>query len=283
MKLMLLAVSSLALLLAFEQQSAQAQPTQPTQSRAAAPQASGTGVRPPDPNAAAKPAVEPEAIAGLERMGAYLRTLTSFEITATTTSDEVTAENGQRLTFSGVNTYRIRRPNAFYVETRTDRRQRQFYYDGRTFTVYSPRMKFYAQAPAPGTIAETVAEVEERFNINFPLTDLFYWGTDRNDPSEFSLATVVGYARIGEAHTDQYAFRQGDLDWQVWIQRGAQPVPLRVIITTRSDEARPQYSADLTWNFSPRFDNAMFAFRPPADARRIQFAEPSNQVASNQE
>jgi hypothetical protein len=89
------------------------------------------------------------------------------------------------------------------------------------------------------------------------------------------LASHIGFARINGQNTDQYAFRQGDIDWQIWIARGDRPLPLKVIITTRSDPAQPQFTSVLSWNLNPRFSNATFAFNPPRDAHEIRIAEAS--------
>ncbi len=217
-------------------------------------------------------AIDPQATAALERMSAYLRTLENFQVQADTTTDEVAVDNGQKLQFTGESVYRVRRPNAFFVETRSDRRHRQFYYDGANFTVYSPRMKLYAQAPAPATIAETVALLEDRYDIELPLTDLFYWGTRQADLSNMTAASHVGFARINGADTDQYAFRQGAVDWQIWIERGDRPLPRRLVITSREEDGQPQFSSDLTWTLNPRFNASTFAFSPPAGSHQIQFA-----------
>lgn len=222
--------------------------------------------------AAPASAVDPAAMAALDRMGAYLRTLENFEVRADTTLDEVDADTGQKLQFEGNTLYRVARPHAFFVETNTDRRHRQFYYDGTKFTIYSPRMGFYAQAPAPGTIAETVALVEDRYDIDMPLKDLFYWGTPEVDNSNITSAQHIGFARIDGADTDQYAFRQDPVDWQIWIQRGDRPLPRKLVITSREEEGQPQFASELSWNVNPRFTNATFAFSPPAQARQIRFA-----------
>lgn len=225
------------------------------------------------PAAETAASIEPEAIAAVNRMGAYLRTLDDFEVQAETTVDEVAADNGQKLQFSGSTRYRVRPPNAFQVQTRTDRRHRDFYYNGNEFTVYSPRMQFYATAPAPATITETLNVLEERYDIEMPLRDLFTWGTAQGpDVSNIAAADHVGFARMGGVDTDQYAFRQGAVDWQIWIERGERPLPRKVVITSREEEGQPQYSAELAWNLSPRFSASTFAFAPPAEARRIQIA-----------
>jgi hypothetical protein len=224
------------------------------------------------PSAAPTPAVDPEALAALERMGADLRTLQTFEVRTATTMDMVAEDNGQRLTFSGAGLYRVQRPNAFYVEQTTDRRQRRYYYDGSTFTVYAPRMHYYAQVDAPATIAETVEFAEERYNVLLPLSDLFYWGTPEADTSDITSAQHIGFARIGDDVCDQYAFRQGEIDWQIWIQRGDRALPRKVVITSREIDGQPQFSSELTWTLNPRFDPAVFRFAPDAEARRIQIA-----------
>ncbi|MGH6950708.1 MAG: DUF2092 domain-containing protein [Vitreimonas sp.] len=224
------------------------------------------------PASAPTPAVDREALAALQRMGAYLRTLQSFEVQTNTTIDMVMAEDGQKLQFDGTGLYRVRRPNAFFIEQRTDRRHRQYFYDGSTFTVYSPRMHYYAQVAAPGTIIETINLAEERYNVFLPLTDLFYWGTPEDESENITSAQHVGFARVGDVAADHYAFRQGDVDWQIWIQRGERSLPLKIVITSREIEGEPQFSSLLRWNLNPRFRSAAFTFTPSGEARRIQIA-----------
>jgi hypothetical protein len=71
----------------------------------------------------------------------------------------------------------------------------------------------------------------------------------------------------------QYAFRQDGLDWQIWIQNGDFPLPRKVVLTTTTDDARPQYVATYTWNLAPSFSNDAFTFTPGKDAKRITIAQ----------
>lgn len=68
---------------------------------------------------------------------------------------------------------------------------------------------------------------------------------------------------------DHYAFRQGKIDWQIWITNGDQPLPRKVVITDRSDEARPQSVSLLNWNLKPSFKDSAFTFVPPKGAQPI--------------
>jgi hypothetical protein len=225
----------------------------------------------PAKTADATPAVDPEAVAALNKMGAYLRTLTNFEIKADTTTDAV-LDNGQKVQFAGKNNYKVRRPNGFVISVADDRKVRQFYYDGKDFTVFSPRMGFYATVAAPPTIHEVLAKVYDKFGIELPLEDLFRWGTPEDHHSDLTSGYTIGYAKINGVDAVQYAFREGDVDWQVWIQQGDKPLPLKAVITTASDEARPEYSATLSWNTNPTFAKDTFTFKPPANAKPITIA-----------
>ena len=44
------------------------------------------------------------------------------------------------------------------------------------------------------------------------------------------------------------------------------------MITTLTDDARPQHSDTLTWNLAPSFNDDAFVFNPPADAKRVVLA-----------
>ena len=222
-------------------------------------------------NAATKSNVDPAAVAALDKMGTYLRTLGSFEIKTDTLTDAV-LDNGQKVQFAGSANYKIRRPNAFAVTVSDDRRVRRFLYDGKTFTVFSPRMGFYASVPAKPTIREMMATAYDKFKIELPLADLFRWGTDDDHRDKITSGVAVGYAKINGVEADQYAFREGNIDWQVWIQRGDKPLPLKIVITDTSDNAMPEYGAVLHWTTAAKFNDATFAFNPPKDAKKITIA-----------
>ena len=84
--------------------------------------------------------------------------------------------------------------------------------------------------------------------------------------------TVSGYASINGADADQYAFRQDKIDWQIWIQHGDKPLPLKVVITDTSNNAMPEYGAVLHWTTAISFKDTTFIFKPPKDAKPITFA-----------
>lgn len=214
--------------------------------------------------------VDPYAVEALEKMGAYLRTLSSFEIKADTQTDSV-LDNDQRIELDGTTSYKVRRPNGFVIAMTSPRKAREFYYDGKSLTIFAPRMNLFTTISAPPTIREVFKMVSEKYNIEVPLEDLFHWGLPE-EKHNFASAGAVGYAKIDGVDADQYAFREGDIDWQIWIQRGPKPLPLKLVIDKTSDVAVPRYSAVLHWNTDATFTDSTFAFSQPPNAKAITIA-----------
>ena len=222
----------------------------------------------PASNTAAAPVVDKAAVATLGKMGAYLRSLKAFEVRAITSRDHV-LDNGQKIQVSGIQGVLVQRPNKFRGEISSDAKERMFFYDGKTFTLYADRVGYYATVPAPGTLGELSDDLENKYGIELPLRDLVLWGTDKARGGDITSARDIGPSQVDGTTVEQYAFQQNGMDWQIWIQQGAYPLPRKLVITTTSDDARPDYSAVMNWNLAPSYNDAAFTFDPPAGAKKI--------------
>lgn len=218
------------------------------------------------------PVINPEAMDALRKMGEYLRTLQKFQITGVVTNDQVLADS-QKVQITKYVDLVASRPNRLRVLVKADQYERQLIYDGSTFTLFAPRKNMYSTVPAPPTINELATLIEEKHAIELPLVDMFRWGTSEEQRAEITAAKDVGASVCEGVTCRHYAFRQPGLDWEVWIQEGDHPLPRKVVLTTRTDEARPQHTATYTWNLAPSFNNESFAFVPPKDAQKITLAD----------
>src|SRR5947209_15161681 len=164
--------------------------------------------------------VQADAIAALKRMSAYLTTATTLAIVSQGSLDVVTGD-GQRIQLDGTTQYKVRRPG-FVIDYVSDIKSRRFIYDGKNFTVYSPKLGFYATVAAPATNREMLDTVYKKFGIALPLEDLFRWqdGSSAARLQALKAAYALGSATIDGVETDHYAYREADLDWEVWIQQG---------------------------------------------------------------
>ena len=223
------------------------------------------------PAEAAKPALDPGAMAALQGMGAYLRTLKAFQVDVATTDEDVLAD-GQKFQYEGTTTILASMPDRLRAEVASHRMQRLYLYDGKNFTLFAKRANFYATEPAPPTVGKLDDMLSEKYGFSVPLADLFRWGGSSWSPEGITAATDFGPDVVGGTTCGHFAFRQADIDWQIWIQKGDFPLPRRLVITTTTDEARPQHTAVYTWNLAPSFNDAAFTFDPPAGAGKVVLA-----------
>lgn len=219
----------------------------------------------PATGAAPAAQVERPAVEALNRMSAYLRTMSAFQIGLQTQRDDVDVF-GQLITLSGKATYKVRRPDAFSIDLALPNLTGQYVYDGKTIAVYDAKTGYYSKYLAPSTISATLELAENKYGATVPLDDLFKWSDGGDQARKLTSAHYIGKAEIAGQSTSHYAFRQPGVDWQIWIADGDKPAPLRVAIVAQNDNARPQFQVDLTWDTAPQFAANEFAFRPPPNS-----------------
>jgi hypothetical protein len=215
--------------------------------------------------------VMPDALAALERMGEHLKTLSQFTLSAETTSEDV-LDDDEKVMIGGNITYHVKSPNRLRLDIATDKRERHYFYNGKTVTVYAPALKFYSIFAAPDTTAKTIEEAEKTYDVEVPLADLFYLGTkgSKADASNIISAFYVSDSTINGAVCAHYAYRTATTDFQVWIHKDGKPLPCKIVRNLVDDPARPQYTAVLTWKTDETFAEDVFNFTPPADVERIK-------------
>ncbi len=216
--------------------------------------------------------IDDGAVQALKDMSSYLMQARTLGIVSEGSLDVVTGD-GQRIQLDGTTTYKIRRPG-FVIDYVSDMKSRRFIYDGKTFTVYSPNLGFYASVAAPPTNKEVLDKIYDKYGISLPLEDLFRWGDGTNADRIKALKSAyhIGPATIDGTETEHYAFREANTDWEVWIQQGDQPLPRKLVIVDTTDPARPTFTSRLSWEVNPTYTDADFAFVPDANAKRIELA-----------
>jgi hypothetical protein len=215
--------------------------------------------------------VSPEAQAVLDRMTNYLRGLQSFSVESQASRDEVVAF-GYKLQNNERSTLIVERPNHIRVDLEGDIRNRKFYYNGKSFVMYSPDDKAYVSTPATDNLDRLIGGLLDA-GVEMPLIDVIYQSFAGTLTETVKGGILVGESTINGVVCDQLAFRQANVDWQLWVEKGARPVPRKVVITTRYEVGDPQYQAVMSWNVQPKLDKSTFTFTPPKDVEEIQFAD----------
>ena len=224
------------------------------------------------PGAQAAPAgnlVDAASIQALKDMGAHLQSLKRFRVSTELTGERVLAD-GQKLSHTATADLDVERPNKLRAVMNSARSHRELFYDGKTVTLYTPAQKYYSTVDFSDNLGKLIETLEQRYNVQLPLQDLFLFGTPMAQLDKIESAMNAGQDFVGGELCDHYAFRQGTIDWQIWIGTGGKPLPRKIVITNRADEARPQSISVIDWNLKPTFKDSIFKFTPPPGSKKIE-------------
>lgn len=211
-----------------------------------------------------KPVLNAQVIDKLVIMGEHLRSLPRFQVEAEVDRD-VVLEDGQKIKMHSMNTLQVEGRDRLFARSDGDVRTREFYYNGKRLTQYSPWLKFYTTVDAPGTLIEMLHRVEGYYGVQVPMEDLFLFGSDQAQIDALKSAAYIGPSTVKGQLCDHLAFRQTGVDWQLWITREEKPLPCKLVITTTDDASFPEYAAVYSWKLVPVFKPSAFTFVPRKD------------------
>ncbi len=215
--------------------------------------------------------VDPDALALLRKSTDYLAATKQFSLVTDTTIEAVLAD-GQKLQFGQRVAVTVQRPNKMRAERVGELITQTFYYDGKNLSLDLPQQKYYATAAVPPTLDGMLDVARDKLNVIAPGADLVYANAFERLTEGLASAFVVGEAVIDGVRCDHIAFRNAEVDWQIWIQQGAQPVPRKFVITSKRMPGSPQFVAVMSnWQTAPKVTDAMFDFVPPKGAQKIDF------------
>jgi hypothetical protein len=228
---------------------------------------------PQSQSAEAETIIEPEADAALRRMSAYLADLKSFRVDTRTTDEFVTSE-GQKIQFVKETRVAVRRPDKLSAHRIGPRGRVVLRYDGKQISVHGPELGVYAVERAPSDLKSMIDFARDRLEIDAPAGDLLLPDAYQELMDGVAVGRYIGKEQMGDVRVDHLAMTEKDVDWQLWIKDGPDPVPLRYVITTKSLPEQPQFIAELhDWRPNEPLSDEQFAFQPPAGATRMTFPE----------
>jgi len=227
-------------------------------------------------SAASANLVDPGAVEAMKKMSAYLRTLQRYQVSLDLTGERV-LQDGQKLMHSASASIDVAQPNRIKASTSTASSRRVLSFDGKKVSLLFPDSNYYSSVDYSGTVADLVQKLRADFGVELPAADLFVWGTPAAPFDNLQSAMNAGQAVVNGTLCDQYAFRQPGIDWQIWLSAGANPVPMKLVVTNLRDDARPQSVTEFHWNLKPSFKDSSFAFVPPAGAKAIDMVSVKKQ------
>ena len=211
-----------------------------------------------------------EARAILMEMAAFISRVPAFSVTLRSAYDAI-QEDGQYIEFGERRHVLLQRPDQLRVETeRSDGEHNLVLFDGDKITGFKADDNIFAQVEKPGTIDETLIYLVRDLQFKLPLARMLHTGFAQQLEKMITAVSYVEENVLFDVVTDHLAVRAENIDMQLWVAQGDEPLPRRIVITYMNAPGQPQFRGDFTdWSIEPKVAADSFTFTPPADAEKV--------------
>jgi hypothetical protein len=143
-------------------------------------------------------------------------------------------------------------------------------YDGEVLTVHGKDINSYQQVRSPGTIDDALGRVHTEIGLDMPASDLFFSDAYAGLMDGVVSGDYLGTAYVNGGECHHLAFRQAQVDWQMWVQTGEKPLPMKYVITSKWVTGAPQYTVRMRdWDTQPSINPGQFTFSAPKGASKV--------------
>ena len=216
------------------------------------------------------PAVDPQAVAILNRAVDHLAKAKQFSV-STEMWEDLDLEEGGSAQFTKILDIRLRRPDRVQLSVRTSVPKRSFFYDGETFTLADQRSGFYGSISAPGTLDETIEKMEDKYGVEFPISDILISRPFGDGAKNAKAGQYLGVEPVLGITCHHLAFQGDEVEWQAWIEEGPVPLLRKAVIQSKGEEGSQQVIALFSkWDLSTELPDFVFEFDPPPGSAKIE-------------
>jgi hypothetical protein len=205
----------------------------------------------------------------LRAMADYVGALPAFTVEIDEDKEFVNTQ-GQKLQLSASITAAVQRPDKLRVHRKGVITDFEIIASGKTINFHAKKLDVYAALEGSGDIDGAIGAIRALTGLDAPGADLFYVSSYTGLVDDVTSSRHVGMSFVGGVQCHYLAFRTPQLDWQIWIQAGDEPLPMKYVITSKWITGAPQYSVRFdNWNTDPQLAASQFDFSPPPGARPL--------------
>ncbi len=213
--------------------------------------------------------VAPRAQEVLRSACQYLAEAPYFGLSAEISREHL-GDDGEKLQFTRQAEMQVKRPARLHAEIHSPHSARGFWFDGKTLSILDRQHNFFSSAAVPGNLDSALDAAREQFGVDLPLIDLAVGDPFKNATAKVRKGIYLGLSPALGYTCHHLAFVQDNIDWQVWIQDGPQPLIRKFVITQKNEPGAPEFTALITkWDLTDRIADSDFVFEPPTGARKV--------------
>lgn len=165
---------------------------------------------------------------------------------------------GEKLQYSGAIDITLRRPDGFHLDYIDDLSALETWYDGKNVVLVDHQAGVFGQLEAKDTIDSTLATVAKEYGLYMPLAGLLSADAYKIFVDKVENLAYIGLHDVAGVPAHHIYFSDGNVSWQLWIDAGPVPLPLKLVVTRDDLPGAPQ---SMFW-----FSDWNLAANLPADA-----------------
>ncbi|MEA4856077.1 DUF2092 domain-containing protein [Solidesulfovibrio sp.] len=219
-------------------------------------------------------AIDPKADALLRAMASHLQSLAAFSVTEKSLVDRV-FPNGQKVAFAHATAIKVARPDKLRAEAAGDDVAGTWVQNGPVFQVYDAKSKAYVSLDVPPRLEAALDAALARLRLVGPMVDFLAADPSKSMMDGVLEAAYLGPSEVGGRPCHHLALRQLTRDFELWIDAGKAPWPLRLAATDKTLHGDPRTLVEYAdWKPASGFAAKTFDFTPPAEAVRAKVVTP---------
>jgi hypothetical protein len=183
---------------------------------------------------------------------------------------EVMTPQGEKIQFNSSGTLLLQRPNEIRLTRTGGYADVELLLDGKAATFYGKNLNSYVQLDGISSVDQLIDTLRDR-GMSLPGADLLLGNVYETLSSDVIEAKHIGLGVINGVECEHLAFRNQDVDWQLWVQVGAKPIPCKYVITSKAVGMAPQYTLVIRdWKADVPVDQTAFTFKPAEGATKVE-------------
>jgi hypothetical protein len=211
-----------------------------------------------------------DAKAILKAMSDYMGSQKTIELTFDSDIEVITPQL-EKIQFANSGEVLLSRPDKMRAHRVGGYADVAMVFDGKVVSILGKSINGYAQFDAPGSLDQLFEALRVGHGIALPGADLLL-----SNPYGVLVAGVLEAKHIGRGvvegvECEHLAFRNGETDWQLWVEVGNAPFPRKLVITSKTLNCAPQYTMRVkSWKVGVQPAADAFTFAAPAGAQKLR-------------
>jgi hypothetical protein len=210
-----------------------------------------------------------DAVQILKSMSDYIASQKTISLTYDSDVEVVTSEV-EKIQFTSSGKVLLSRPDKVRASRTGGYADVEMVFDGNVVSAVGKNINAYTQFESVGSIDQLIAKLRGMDLITAPGADILGSHIFDDLMADVIVAKHIGRGVVDGIECEHLAFRDLDVDWQLWVEVGDRPIPRKYVITSKGVGGAPQYTLRIKdWKTDAPIGADAFVFTPPQGATKV--------------